>query len=105
MGAEMAKIRVIEISNFRAIKTLRWLPGDGVNCLVGAGDSGKSSLLDAIDLCLTTRRNVQFSDADFHLLDVEQIISISVTLGALSRELKNLDAYGLFLRSFDPKTG
>lgn len=101
----MAKIRVVEIRNFRAIKSLRWLPSDGINCLVGPGDSGKSSLLDAIDLCLTARRNVQFSDADFHLLDVLKPISISVTIGVLGDGLKNLDTYGLFLRSFDPKTG
>jgi putative ATP-dependent endonuclease of OLD family len=101
----MAKIRVIEIRNFRSIKSLRWLPSDGINCLVGPGDSGKSSLIDAIDLCLTARRNVQFTDADFHLLDVEQAISISITIGALGDGLKNLDTYGLFLKGFDPKTG
>ncbi|HWU54801.1 MAG TPA: AAA family ATPase, partial [Rhizomicrobium sp.] len=101
----MAKVRLVEINNFRAIKALRWQPGEGINCLIGPGDSGKSSLLEAIDLCLTARRNVPFSDTDFHLLDVEAPISISVTLGDLGDGLKNLDTYGLFLRSFDPKTG
>lgn len=101
----MAKIRLVEICNFRAIRSLRWLPGEGINCLIGPGDSGKSTLLDAIDLCLTARRNVQFSDTDFHLLDVENPISISVTIGALNDGLKNLDTYGLFFKSFDVKTG
>jgi putative ATP-dependent endonuclease of the OLD family len=101
----MAKIRFVEICNFRSIKSLRWLPSEGINCLVGPGDSGKSTLLDAIDLCLTPRRNVQFSDTDFHLLDVENPISISVTIGALNDGLKNLDTYGLFLKGFDAKTG
>jgi len=101
----MAKIRLVEINNFRAIKSLRWQPREGINCLVGPGDSGKSSVLDAIDLCLAARRNVQFSDTDFHLLDVENPISISLTIGALGDGLKNLDTYGLFLRSFDAKTG
>lgn len=101
----MTKIRVVEINNFRGIKLLRWLPSNGINCIVGTGDSGKSTLLDAIDLCLTTRRNIQFGDADFHLLDVEKSISISVTMGDLSDGLKNLDTYGIFLKTFDPKTG
>ncbi len=48
-----------------------WYPAPGINCLIGPGDSGKSSILDAIDLCLGARRNIQFTDADFHLLDVE----------------------------------
>ena len=48
----MAVIRKVEIRNFRSIKSLDWWPADGVNCLIGAGDAGKSSVLDAIDYCL-----------------------------------------------------
>lgn len=100
----MARVRAVEISNFRGIKSLTWFPAAGVNCLIGPGDSGKSSILDAIDLCLGARRSVQFADADFHLLDVEQPIVIAVTVGDLDDALKNLEAYGLYLRGFDPKT-
>jgi hypothetical protein len=56
-------------------------------------------------LCLGARRNVQFSDADFFNLNVKEALSISLTIGALDDALKNLDAYGLCLRGFDPKTG
>jgi len=101
----MAKIRVVEVENFRGLKSLRWLPSSGINCVIGTGDSGKSTLLDAIDFCLTARRNVQFSDTDFHMLDVEKSISISVTIGELGEALKNLDSYGLFLRAFVAATG
>ena len=101
----MARIRAIEIRNFRGIRELSWCPAPGVNCLIGPGDSGKSSVLDAIDFCLGARRTVQFTDADFHQLDVETPISISVTLGELDDGLKNLDAYGMYLRGFDAQTG
>jgi putative ATP-dependent endonuclease of the OLD family len=101
----MARIRKVEIRNFRGIKQLLWDPSPGINCLIGPGDSGKSSILDAIDLCLGARRNIQFSDADFHLLDVETPITITVTLGELGDALKNLEVYGMFLRGFDPLTG
>jgi putative ATP-dependent endonuclease of the OLD family len=101
----VARIRKIEILNFRGIRTLNWLPPAGIACLIGPGDSGKSTILDAIDLCLGARRNVQFSDADFFNLDVKEAISISLTIGALDDALKNLDAYGLCLRGFDPQTG
>ena len=47
------------------------------------------------------RRSVQFTDADFHLLNVEAPITIAVTLGELDDDLKNLDAYGMYLRGFD----
>lgn len=65
----MARIRRLEIRNFRSIQVLDWHPSPGINCLVGPGDSGKSSILDAIDLCLGTRRSVTFGDTDFFQLD------------------------------------
>jgi putative ATP-dependent endonuclease of OLD family len=101
----MPLIRVLEIENFRAIKSLRWLPGPGVNCLIGPGDSGKSTILDAIDLCLGARRSLSFTDADFHGIDFEQPIRISVTLSALDDSLKNIEAYGEFLVGFNAGTG
>lgn len=101
----MARVRTIEIRNFRGIKELTWYPAAGINCLIGPGDSGKSSILDAIDLCLGARRSVQFTDADFHMLDVEKPITILVTLGELDDDLKNLEAYGMYLRGFDAEIG
>ena len=101
----MARIRKIEIQNFRGIKELVWLPSAGINCLIGPGDSGKSSILDAIDYCVGSRRNIQFTDADFHGLDVEQPIRILVTIGELDDALKNMDVYGLYVRGFDARSG
>ena len=46
----MARIRRLEIRNFRSIQNLDWAPSNGMNCLIGPGDSGKSTVLDAIDL-------------------------------------------------------
>lgn len=89
----MSRIRKIEIKNFRCIQAFEWAPSAGVNCLVGPGDTGKSTLLDAIELCLGARRNLTFADTDFYKLDVETPIMISLTLGALDDTLKNLDTY------------
>jgi predicted ATPase len=101
----MAQIRKLEVLNFRSIRALSWLPTPGVNCLVGPGDAGKSTILDAIDLCMGARRTIQFTDADFTDLAVDTPIEITITLGALSDRLKTLDAYGLFLRGFDAANG
>lgn len=101
----MARIRMVEIRNFRSIRSLDWCPTEGVNCLIGPGDSGKSTLLDALDLCLGARRNIAVADTDFFGLDVTQDICITLTLGALPDALKNIDAYGEYLRGFDIATG
>lgn len=101
----MARIRHISIQNFRCIQKLEWHPTGGVNCLIGPGDSGKTSILDAIDYCLGARRTVQINDADFYGLDVEQPISISITIGELDDSLKSMEAYGFYLRSFNAASG
>lgn len=101
----MAQIRHIVISNFRCIEKLEWFPSAGINCLIGPGDAGKSSVLDAIDYCLGARRTVQFNDADFHGLDVATPVTIAITIGDLSDALKSVDTYGQFVRSFDAATG
>lgn len=97
----MAQIRHIEIVHFRCIEKLDWHPDPGINCLIGPGDAGKSSILDAIDLCLGARRTIQFSDADFHGVDVAQPIQIRITIGDLSDALKSMETYGAYVRSFD----
>ena len=101
----LSQIKQIHIKGFRVIKELVWNPKPGLNCLIGAGDSGKSTLLDAIDLTLSARRSYPFTDADFYQLDTTTPIEIFVTLGALDERLKNIESYGMFLRGFDSTTG
>lgn len=98
--SDMTRIRRIEIDHFRGISHLDWYPSAGINCLIGPGDSGKSTILDAIDLCLGARRQVQFTDADFHEADYNSPIRISVTIGELDESMMNMDSYGHFLRGF-----
>jgi putative ATP-dependent endonuclease of OLD family len=100
----MTRIRKLSIRNFRSIQSLDWTPSPGINCLVGPGDSGKSSILDAIDLCLGARRNAPFGDTDFHNLNVSVPIEISITLGELSDDLMNIEVYGDHLQGFNSQT-
>jgi putative ATP-dependent endonuclease of the OLD family len=101
----LARIRRVEIARFRGITSLSWFPSNGINCLIGPGDGGKSTVLDAIDFCLGARRTVQFNDADFNALDVTEPIDITLTIGELDDALQNLETYGLYLRGFDAATG
>jgi putative ATP-dependent endonuclease of the OLD family len=102
---EMTLIRALEIENFRGVKSLAWRPREGINCLIGSGDSGKSTVLDAIDYCIGARRSLQIADSDFCRLDTENPIRVAVTLGALPDELKTIEGYGLYLGGFNVATG
>ncbi|MGS8098426.1 ATP-dependent nuclease [Providencia sp. PROV_01] len=97
----MSVIRAITIQNFRSIKEFKWHPKPGLNCIIGPGDTGKSTILDAIDLALGARRSYNFTDADFHGLNTQEPIVITVTIGCLDGELMNIDKYGFFLRGFN----
>jgi putative ATP-dependent endonuclease of the OLD family len=52
----VARIRHIAISNFRCIQDLSWYPAPGINCLIGPGDNGKSSILDAFSVLRRSTR-------------------------------------------------
>lgn len=97
----MPEIRHIHIEHYRVIDTFDWFPSSGINCLIGPGDTGKSTILDAIDKCLTAHRYIYFSDADFHNLDTQKPIIIEITIGALTQEFLHFDKYGEFLKGFD----
>lgn len=100
----MAIIRHLQVINFRSVRYAEWYPEPGLNCLIGPGDAGKSTFLDAIDLVLGARRTYAFSDADFHLSHTDRPIQITITLGDLDDDLKNLEAYGRYLRGFNAAT-
>jgi putative ATP-dependent endonuclease of the OLD family len=101
----MPLIRQVRIERFRGIQSLEWAPGPGINGLIGPGDSGKSTILDAMDLLLSARRTSTFTDADFHGLAVADGILIEATIGDLPPQLLDLDRYGLFHRGWDEDFG
>ena len=100
----MSRIRRIQVQHFRCIQRLDWFPNPGINCIIGPGDIGKSSVLDAIDVCLGSRRTIQFDDSDFFGLNPDTPIEISITVGDLDDSLKSLDTHGFYLRGFKAKT-
>lgn len=97
----MTVIRQVEIRHFRGVREATWAPLAGINAFIGAGDTGKSTLLDAIELALAPRRNLTFSDADFWQLDVTAPIDVRVTIGELPDALLDLDRYGVMHRGWD----
>lgn len=81
------KLVEITIENFRGIRSLH-LPLDGLTVLIGENNTGKSTVLEAIQQVLTrgfgVRRGGQFTEYDFHLKDAtatpQTAEPISITL-------------------------
>jgi predicted ATP-dependent endonuclease of OLD family len=94
----MAIIRHIKIENFRGIRSLDWNVQGRVICLIGPGDSCKTTILDAVEFALSPRWNLAFADTDFFRGNPASPIVIELTIGELPDELVAEDKYGLYLR-------
>ena len=96
------KIRKIAIKNFRGVKELDWsLPTADIFCLIGKGDSSKSTILEAIRYAFYPQWNLTLSDSDFYQCKVENSIVIEVTIGNLVEEFCSLNKYGQYLRGWN----
>jgi putative ATP-dependent endonuclease of the OLD family len=84
----------LAIQNFRGIKSLDWVLPPGIACLIGPGNSTKSTVLDALDLLLTSRTSVNMCDADFFDCDIAQPLSIEAVMTDLPPALASFEAYG-----------
>ena len=56
----------LAIERFRCIKALSWHPAKGVNLILGGGDVGKTTILDAIGLLLSPTNPATLADTDYH---------------------------------------
>ncbi|WP_413213314.1 ATP-dependent nuclease [Paraburkholderia kururiensis] len=90
-------IVALRVYNFRGVRELSWLPSQGVNCLIGSGDSCKTTILDAIDLLLAERQNATFDDLDFYDANPTNAIRIVACIAGLPTEYLREDRYGLYL--------
>src|SRR6185369_1419013 len=63
--AAIAVIRKLTIDRFRGMKKFNWIPAPGLNVILGGGDVGKTTVLEAIALLLNPTNTIVLSDADF----------------------------------------
>ena len=91
-------VRKLRIGNFRGIEQLEWvIPADKkLICIIGAGDSGKTTVLDALDWLLGDRWNLPISFADFK--DESKPIVVTAALSQIPNELLSIGSCGLCLR-------
>ncbi|BEU81000.1 hypothetical protein EAG21025_43130 (plasmid) [Enterobacter asburiae] len=101
-GCFSVKIRNLKIKNFRGVKELDWsLPVGDIFCLIGKGDSSKSTILEAIRYVFYPQWNLTVSDSDFYQCNIDNSIVIEVTIGDLVEEFCTLTKYGNYLRGWD----
>jgi ABC-type cobalamin/Fe3+-siderophores transport system ATPase subunit len=96
------QVRKLEVRNFRGVRQLDWSLGSRFICLIGCGDSSKSTLLDAVALVLDPRWNVALSDSDFFGCDVTQPIEVTATVTGIPNDLMKDTAAGRWLRGVAP---
>lgn len=62
----------LSVERFRRIKTLSWYPKKGVNVILGGGDVGKTTILDAIGLLLSPTNPTTLSETEYHSRETEK---------------------------------
>ena len=63
-------IRRLSIERFRGITALTWRPAPGLNIILGGGDVGKTTILEAIALLLSPTTAGTISDSDYYARNV-----------------------------------
>lgn len=72
----MAKLRHLKINNFRGIKSFEQSFSDGITCVIGRGDSCKSTILDAIAYAFAQSWSLRLNDSDFYMCNASLPIVI-----------------------------
>ena len=98
----MAKIYSLTIKNYRGFEEFTHKFGrEEFICLIGRGDSGKTTILDAISKILSSNWNIKFYDSDFYNNDIEKPIQIEAILYDLPKELMVESKFGLYKSVLD----
>jgi putative ATP-dependent endonuclease of the OLD family len=77
----------LSIQRFRGIAALSWYPETGVNVILGGGDVGKTTILDAIGLLLSPTNPATLCDTDYfdrgiaHGFVIEAIVALPLESG------------------------
>lgn len=99
----MAQLRHLIISHFRGIESFEHTFGDGITCIIGRGDSGKSTILDAIAYVFSQSWSIHLNDSDFYGCDTSSPIIIEGTVIGFPDDL--MEKYADHLRGILPDTG
>jgi putative ATP-dependent endonuclease of the OLD family len=99
------EIKQVTIENFRGIKQMTWILERNMCCIIGPGDSTKTTILDAIEFALSPRWIIQFTDMDFYNGEIDKPIKITITIAKPPQNLLAEDKFGLMIRGWHPAKG
>jgi putative ATP-dependent endonuclease of the OLD family len=98
----MAKIHTLKIKNYKGLQSFEQEFGfTDFICLIGRGDSGKTTILEAISVVLSPSWNLTFYDTDFFEGNINQEIQIEASLYDIPEELLDRNNFGLHKRSLN----
>lgn len=93
-------LRKLSVQRFRGIRALDWSPNGRVVCLVGPGDSTKTTIITAVEWALLPRWSLAVSDTDFYGATTAEPIRIEATVGDVPRSLLSDQKFGLAQRGW-----
>ena len=96
----MAKLEYLRINHFRGIENFEQRFDTGITCIIGRGDSGKSTILDAIAFLFAQSWTIRLNDSDFYGCNTDQPIIIEGTVSKFPEEF--LKKYDKHLRGLLP---
>ena len=73
-------IRLLTIERFRGIKALTLRPAPGLNVILGGGDVGKTTILDAIALLLSPTNFGTLSDTDYYGRSIQEGFAVEAVM-------------------------
>ena len=76
----MARLHHLKIQHFRGIESFEQTFETGITCIIGRGDSGKSTILDAIAYVFSQSWSVHLNDSDFYMCNTASSIVIEGTV-------------------------
>ncbi len=88
---QIALIRKLTIKKFRGLEDFVWHPEPGMNVIIGGGDVGKSTVLEALALLFSPTNSASVSEVDYWLRDntqefvIEAVMSLSDGTGISSQ--------------------
>lgn len=74
-------IKRLKIDRYRGLEEFEWDPAPGINCLIGPGDAGKSTVLAAISLLLAPYHVSASNEFDYYQRKPEDGFEIYAVLG------------------------